>query len=373
MVASLMSSHVHVTEVTMPSTLQDAPSARIFQSKEHHSTVTPSDLSERWYIGLGEATQMLKATTQRLMHSAILPLAQRYRVDRMFIRPRICSIIYTDTMNGRYKSLDGNKHAQIFGNESFFATAYPMKHKSSAGQALKQFISDFGIPDKLVCDGTTEQVGKQTEFQAMVRKHAIDLHVTRPHCHNQSKVEGVVQEIRKRWFRIMLKKKVPKQLWDNSIRWVCEVMHHTASTFGDLSRRTALEQLTGETPEISEYLDFTFYDWYNENVGLGETKLGRWLGVSHRVGSLMSYWVLTQKGNVISRTTVSRVTNLEMQIDSTKSRLLEFDTATTDRLNDEAHIIIEGGNLNHMTGLIILSMRTSISLENSIQWSQIAK
>ena len=72
-----------------------------------------------------------------------------------------------------------------------------MEHKSSAGQALKQFISDFGIPDKLVCDGAAEQVGKRTEFQSTVRKHAIDLHVTEPHHHNQSKVEGVVWEIRK--------------------------------------------------------------------------------------------------------------------------------------------------------------------------------
>ena len=117
-------------------------------------------------------------------------------------------------MNGCYKSLDGNKHAQIFANESFFATAYLMEHKSSASQALKQFISDFGIQDKLVCDGAAEQVGKQTEFQSTVQKHSIHLHVTKPHHHNQSKVEGVVQEIRKRWFRVMLKKKVPKQLWD---------------------------------------------------------------------------------------------------------------------------------------------------------------
>ena len=87
----------------------------------------------------------------------------------------------------------------------------------------------------------------------------------------------------------------------------------------------------------------------------------------------MSYWVLTQKGNVISRTTVSRVTNLEMQVDSTKSRLQEFDTAITDQLNDEAHIIIEGGSLNPMTGLIILLTRTSISLMNSTWWSQTAK
>ena len=35
-------------------------------------------------------------------------------------------------------------------------------------------------------------------------------------------------------------------------------MQHTASTSGDLSGRTALEQLTGETPEISEYLILLF-------------------------------------------------------------------------------------------------------------------
>ena len=71
-------------------------------------------------------------------------------------------------MNGHYKSLDGNKHAQIFANESFFATAYLMEHKSSVGQVLKQFISDFGILDKLVCDVAAEQGGKRTEFQSKV-------------------------------------------------------------------------------------------------------------------------------------------------------------------------------------------------------------
>ena len=215
---------------------------------------------------------------------------------------------------------------------TFFATAYPMEHKSSVSQVLKQFISDFSILDKLVCDVAAEQGGKRTEFQSTVRKHTINLHVTEPHCHNQSKVEGLVREIRKRWFCIMLKKKVRKRLWDYGINWVCEVMQHTASTSGDLSGRATLEQLTGETPEISEYLDSTFYDWcwYNDNAGLGETKLGHWLGVSHRVGSLMSYWTLTQIGTVISCTTISRITNLETQIDSTKSHQQEFDAAITD-------------------------------------------
>ena len=33
-----------------------------------------------------------------------------------------------------------------------------------------------------------------------------------------------------------------------------------------------MEQITGETPDISEYLDFGFYNWvwYKDNAGLGE-------------------------------------------------------------------------------------------------------
>ena len=145
----------------------------------------------------------------------------------------------------------------------------------------------------------------------------------------------------------MSKKRVPHLLWDYGIWWVCEVMQQTASTSGHLNAHTPLEQLTGETPDISEYLDFSFYDscWYNDNAGLGETKLGQWLGVSHRIGSLMSYWILTIKGNVISRTTVSRVTNLEMQEDLNKSHISEFDAAIKDRLSDDAHVIVEGGKM----------------------------
>ena len=64
MVASLMSSQVQVAEIAMRSALQDLPSVQTFQLKERQSTVTPSDLSQRWYIGLGQATQTLKVTTQ---------------------------------------------------------------------------------------------------------------------------------------------------------------------------------------------------------------------------------------------------------------------------------------------------------------------
>ena len=98
----------------------------------------------------------------------------------MYERLRIRGTIYLDTMGGRHKSLDGNKYAQVFANDSFFAVSYPIDKKSSAEQALKQFIADFGIPDRIICDGSGEQTGKWTEFTATVRKHDIDIHLAEP-------------------------------------------------------------------------------------------------------------------------------------------------------------------------------------------------
>ena len=73
-----------------------------------------------------------------------------------------------------------------------------------------------------------------------------------------------------------------------------------------------MQDVTGEKPYISEYLDFGFYEHvsYKENAGLGMTAIGRWLGLSYRVGGHMSYWIMTHKLIVISRTTVQHITSV---------------------------------------------------------------
>ena len=102
--------------------------------------------------------------------------------------------------------------------------------------------------------------------------------------------------------------------------------------------------MTGETPEISEYIDFGFYDpcWYKENAGMGETKMGRWLGVSHKTGSLMAFWILTPSCRVVSRTSVQRITNLELQEETNKRKLTAFDDAVKGYLLDYNHVLNDG-------------------------------
>ena len=145
--------------------------------------------------------------------------------------------------------------------------------------------------------------------------------------------------------KLVQRKHVPRRLWDYGLKWVSEVRVRTSSDAVDLKGWTPLEQITGDTVDISEYLDFSFYDWcwYHDNAGLGPTKLGRWLSVAHKVGGLMSYWILTINCTVIARTTVQRVTSLEMQPDHMKERAQAFDEAIKAKIKDRNHTILEGG------------------------------
>ena len=285
----------------------DVPTPKTLVSGERKSDVTAEGLAERWFIGLEAARKTLKSTTQRLVRSALLPMSRRYKADRIFRLPRLDGEWYTDTLFPDTKSHDGNTCAQIFANEDYFATIYPMDSKTKCGDALKTFCREFGIPSTLRSDQAPEMVGRKTEFQAQVRKHGINHHASEADLHNQSPAEGVVHEVKKLWYRTMFQKRVPKVFWDYGMRWVSETMSRT-----HLRRHKAdgggvpLQNIVGETIDISEYIDFGFYDrvWYRDNAGLGEPKLGRWLGVASNVGATMWFWVLTPTGSVVARGTV---------------------------------------------------------------------
>ena len=102
-----------------------------------------------------------------------------------------------------------------------------------------------------------------------------------------------------------------------------------------LQGRTGYEEVTGKTPDISEYCDFDFYDlvWYHSGVhpsiSQGNIELGRWLGVSHRIGSDMCYWVITERGKVIVERTVQHATSNDLLDPKITSHVEKF----TDNLN----------------------------------------
>ena len=72
-----------------------------FISKEHHSATTPDFFSDCWHISIAQSKMTLKATTRKLLHSDLLPLALRYRVDSMFEILWLRCKMTMDTMDAR--------------------------------------------------------------------------------------------------------------------------------------------------------------------------------------------------------------------------------------------------------------------------------
>ena len=334
----------YVAEVSRyDDSLEDLPTRQTYTSTERHIKMSAEVLADRFGIGLERARQTLKATTQRGTRSALLPISRRYRADRQFGVKRLNGKFATDTIWGNNKTLRGNVASQIYSHKCGFNTAYHLDRASgnNIGFSLSNFVSEYGAPEQLTFDGAPSQTGRNTYFQDTIRKYDIKYHVSGPRRPNENPAEGNIREIKKKWYRIQAKTNAPDRLWDYGISYVCETGNLTVNSSRYSNGRTPIECITGDTPDLSEYIDFGFYDWvtYRQNAGLGKIEIGRWLGVSHKVGKLMSYWILPESGIVMSCTTVQRVTHLEKQTDEYKKRMNDFQKTLDEKLLLDSSII----------------------------------
>lgn len=317
--------------------LEVLPAHRTFISKDRHPALTADSLSERWFIGKQRSTATIRATTQRGIRSAILPISRRYRADRHYNKKRLHAKFATDTLFAPMKSLHKMNCAQIFSNKAGFSVVYPQSNTKgdTVGDSYNSFALHFGVPEHLTFDGFSSQVGKNTKFFQALRRDSVDYHVSAPRRPNENPAEGSIRELKRRFYRVMFAKRVPKRLWDYLMIWISETGNLSVSSSKYANGRTATEIITGETPDISEYADFSFYDWvtFRSNAGLGEPEIGRWCGVSHKIGQLMSYWILPESGIPISCVTVQRMTDAEMATREMQQRMDEFDTRISTRFN----------------------------------------
>ena len=196
----------------------------------------------------------------------------------------------------------------------------PMESKSIANiaAALSEFIDDVGVPDTLICDLAPEQTGKQTGVMKLIRRRNIktrNAEKGRGITQNQ-RTETEIREAKAKWKACMQSSQVPPRLGDCCLVYIAKIQCLLAH---GIDQRPGIEFLTGNTVDISEWLDFDFYErvWYWDQKKMDMTdeqaRLGCWLGISHRVGRDMTYWILTESGTVITRSsTVQHITISDM-------------------------------------------------------------
>ena len=110
------------------------------------------------------------------------------------------------------------------------------------------------------------------------------------------------------------------------------------------SLHTIIFGLEGQVPEalyhggiadISEYIQFDWYQyvWYM-NPG-SKKQLGQWVGVAKDVGRLMTFWILLKSGIVVPRSSVTMLTPEEMGTDGIKAMMKELDDGIRQKIGDQ--------------------------------------
>ena len=321
-------------------------------------TIKPKDaltsdyLASIWNCGKETARKTLEATTCRHYRRKERGITQRFKPSRNFMRYRQISLpageFFTDTFSSKVKSIRGHKYSQVYGNKFGFIKCYPMESHSQGpvGDTLSVFIQDVGVVQKLHTDNAPEMVGRRTPFFKRARKEGIDLTSIEPKRPDENYGEILVRMVKVGSARLMLRRKVPMRLWCYAMEYFCDLHSVTVPGMFRNRGRTGYEIVHGHTPDISEYVEFQFYDycfyWDTPQGYPHERKhIGRWLGVAHRVGQAMVFWIMNNNGQVIARSTVIPLQPGDYEVDEIKRRMTDLDNTISNTIGDYRNAINE--------------------------------
>ena len=166
--------------------------------------------------------------------------------------------VYSDTMFSEATSAIGNTCAQIHITAEGYASGDPMKSKSEAHESLDKFCREDGIPRILVTNRAREEL--YGEWGRIVKQNLVDQRTTEPYSAWHNKVEAKIREFKKHHNRIMARHKSLDAFWDFSWFYTRDIRKFLVrnSTNG----RPPCEMIGDGRPiNISEYMDFDFYQW----------------------------------------------------------------------------------------------------------------
>jgi hypothetical protein len=201
-----------------------------------------------------------------------------------------------------------------------------MKLKSEAGSKLNELCSNVGIPSRLFTDNAGEETGG--EWETVRHKHLIPQGYTEPHTPWQNKTELEIGEEKAHYCHIMHRAQAPEALWDHDFEHTDEIRQNLARK--NLGWRTPFEVLTGDTPNISNLLEFGYYDWVwywdptSARFPADPLQLGRWLGRDHSHGPAMCYKILKPNVHWVVRSSCTPLSDSDKRDATVNDRMAAF-------------------------------------------------
>ena len=162
----------------------------------------------------------------------------------------------------------------------------------------------------------------------MMRKFGIYQTFTEPHLPWQNRAEPAIGEVKAYARRLMQKTNTPVRLWCFCYEYSADLLSLLATGRYELQGRTSYEVVMHYTPDISEYVSYTWFQWCHYFDKTTKSKrLCRWLGPAHEVGQSFCSYILLDNAEYIARSSVVGLETHELSSDVMKEEMSKFMTS----------------------------------------------
>jgi hypothetical protein len=252
--------------------------------------------TERIKATVEASTQLYRASQKvekdQTSHQITFPWGQCQKINET-----VCSdTAYMET-KGTADGISGHGGAmgfQLFvGHDTKHLAVYMVQTDAMYPQCLAEYIRTHGAPKKMYCDNAKAETSEAAK--ELYRNFGVDDGNSEPYYQNQNAAEREIQDLKSEMAQLMNVTNTPYGMWPLCAEFVCLLRNHIART--SLKNRTPIEKRTGQTPDISKFLQ---YRWWEPVYFLdmdGTECLGRWAGVAEHVGDELTYIVISQKTN----------------------------------------------------------------------------
>ena len=264
------------------------------------------------YLGY-RPLEVIRQTLENTTQLASVPKWENMRRHRVSLYPfmnrtHLSETVATDTFFSSLPAIGGNTCAQVFyGLVSHYINVYPMHTESHAIDTLQDFMRYEGIPLIIRSDNSKTQRYNKAWVE-LLRTYLVPAEFSEPHNQQQNPVELRAIKWLKQNIKIIQRKSgAPLKLWSYIAKYLADIHNITADE--TLGWKTPHFLRKGIMPDISPYLQFTFYEevYYldtDEKFPHSKELRGWWVGVAHHVGDHMCFEILTEKERVIERSVV---------------------------------------------------------------------
>ena len=277
-----------------------------------HKQVNPNSL-KKFFLGRPKRiiTKTLEMTTQLATMVIRHPL-RRHVKNRAPKRlsTRIDETVSTDPLFANVPSIfHGFLGLQtFFCRESKCIMIEGFQSKGEFPNLYKDFMRKHGVPSVLRRDNSKEQCSEA--IAEINRERGVKDEFSEPYNPQQNPVElNAIKFIKESVIKLLTSTGAPIGLWYFAAKLVVEVYNFCSNPHLP-DGMSPIQYLKGETPDISAYLQFTFYQrvlyYDHENsFPVSKERSGRWLGVSDNTGDSLTFLIWDEQSKqVLSRSVV---------------------------------------------------------------------